>query len=310
MINNIVCLSVGGANTGFGSCVLNFDKIVGFFLVSATFALAEQDLVSDDTLKTALLAGASADLLQNRIFPVHNLLEITDSSTEPTKQTFGYGSSVITQQGVYDWTFPFIKGGLCLLTALQEFNDQDIRPIFYDSSGRLFGWRQGNTIKGIPLNQFYANDWKPATGAAVQVNSVNMNFGSKFINREIGFYQATTFGLEEIKGLQSITLYTAAARAANVIKIKAKAGCAGIDLYAQYSAQLAAPANWRVTRNGAVVTVTSAAIDVNLSAWTLTLDTADPDYNAAGPFQVTLAPVSILTAAGIVGYEGKTLTVA
>lgn len=309
MINSFVCQEVG-SNTGIGDCSLEISKIVGFFLVSKNFVLSAADLATDAALQAALQTAASADLKASRIFPVHGLVDIADNSTDPTVQTFGYGPSVNVTDGFYDWTFPFLRGGICLLKALQAFNGSDKRPIFYDSNGLLFGWKVGETLKGVPLNQFFAPPWKPNTGAAVMVTNVKMNFSPRYLNKELGFYKVTDFSIDSIDGLQNVVIKQTGTQAKPVYKVKAFSGCAQSDMNI-FSAELANVARW-VAKNaatGAVITISSVVADTNIGGWTVTLDSADPDYPAVGSIILSLAAPSVLSAAGVVGYESIPLTI-
>ncbi|RYZ28437.1 MAG: hypothetical protein EOP49_41460, partial [Sphingobacteriales bacterium] len=303
MINAFVC-QPAGSNTGIGDCSLEISKIVGFFLVNKNFVLSAANLLTDAALLAALQTAASADLKAARIYPVHGLVDIADNSTDPTVQTFGYGPSVVAADGFYDWTFPFVRGGICLLKALQRFNGSDIRVIFYDSNGLLFGWKVGETLKGIPLNQFYANPWKPNTGAAVMVTNVKINFSPRYLNQELGFYKVTDFSIDSIEGLQNVVIKQTGVQAKPVYKVKAFSGCAQVDM-SLYSTELANVARWVATNagTGAVITITSVVADANIGGWTITLDSADPDYPAVGSIKLSLAAPSVLTAAGVAGFE-------
>lgn len=308
MINSFVC-QPAGSNTGIGDCSLEISKIVGFFLVNKNFVLTAANLLADSALLAALQTASSADLKPSRIYPVHGLVDIADNSTDPTVQTFGYGPSVIVADGNYDWTFPFLRGGICLLKALQRFNGSDIRVIFYDSNGVLFGWKVGETLKGVPLNQFFAPPWKPNTGAAAMVTNVKMNFGPRYLNEELGFYKVTEFAIDSVEGLQNVVLKLSSA-AKPVYKVKAFSGCAQVDM-SIYSTELANVARWaaRNAGTGALITISSVVADANIGGWTLTLDSADPDYPAVGSILISLAAPSVLSAAGVVGYESIPLTI-
>lgn len=303
MINTYNCTQAG-ANTGIGDCPLVIDKITGVFLVGKDFELTAANLASDATLLAALMAAAVADDPALRLRPVHGIVDIADNTADATEQTFGYGSSVVVADGFYNWTFPFLKGGLCLLKALQEFNSTDVRIIFYDSSGVLFGWKVGETLKGVPLNQFYANPWRPNTGAAVMITNFRVSMNPRYLNKEIGFVKVNSFSFEQIEGLQNVILKQTGVQAKPVYKITASTGCSGTSLYT-FSAEMAVPANW-IAKNattGALIAITSVAVDANISGWTVTLDAADPDYPVIGSIILQWAPPSVLAAAGVVGYE-------
>lgn len=309
MINSYSCKAVG-SNTGQSDCPLIIEKIAGAILVWKDFVLSAADLESDTTLQAALIAAASADLKKDRAFPVGNFVDIADNTSDPEQQTFGYGPVVNTSDGIIGWAFPFLKGGLCLLKALQSFNRSDIRVLFYDTAGTLFGWKVGDTLKGIPLIQFVAPPWKAATGSTVMDTRVSFSFLPRYVNEEIGFYKTSDFSLDSIEGLQNANIKLAGVQAKPVYKVKVATGCSGIDLYDQYSAELADEAMW-VAKNkatGGAITITSVAVDAAIAGFTITMATTG-GYPAVGSIELNLAAVSVLTAAGITGLEGIPLTI-
>lgn len=311
MINQFTCAAFG-ANTGTDECSFDPGKILGFFLVGPSFAISEADTASDETLLAKLQLATLETLKANRLFPVHGLLDVADNSAEAAQQTFGYGAVVNTNNGTYNWSFPFIKGGICLLKALQQFNGADIRPIFYDDNNTLIGWKSGAFLKGIPLIQFFAPKWNIATGAAVTGKNVTFSFDPKYINQQLGFYKfSDDVSMDSVEGLRNIKLYQSGTQAKPVYKVKASAGCSNVDLYTQYSSVLAAAGLW-VAKNkatGALITVTSVAVDANISGWTVTLDSADADYPAVGTIELSLTTPTLLKAAGVVGYESLILNI-
>lgn len=309
MINSYDCQEAG-ANTGIGDCPLVLQKIAGAFLVWKGFTLSAADLASDSALQAALQAAAIADLKADRLFPIGGFVDITDNSTDPEQQTFGYGPIVNTSDGTINWSFPFLKGGLCLLKSLQAFNASDIRVLFYDTAGTLFGWKVGETMKGIPLIQFVAPPWKAPTGNTVMDTRVIFNFLPRYVNKEIGFKKVNDFSLDSIEGLQNVNIKQTGTQAKPVYKVKVFTGCSGIDLYEQYSTELADDAMWVATNKatGAAITISSVAVDAAINGFTVTLATTG-GYPAVGEILLTLAAPSVLAAAGIVGYEGIPVTI-
>lgn len=310
MINAYKCGS-SGSNTGVDKCPLFIQKVAGFFLADSSFKITDANLSSDATLYAALLAAANADNPNVRIFPVHGLLEVNDGTGDPTVKTYGYGSEVVTQEGNYSWTFTFRKGGICLNNALREFNGTDVRPIFYDSSFTLFGWKQGQDMKGVPLNDFYTAPWKVATGAEPMGTTVKFNFLPHYINKQIGFYKIEDFAPESISGLQNANLRQTGVQAKPTYKVKVTTGCSGIDLFELYKTELSSALLWRATNksDGSDITITAVGQDANIKGFTVTLDSADANYPAIGSILLNLAPISVLTAAGVTGLEGVPLTI-
>lgn len=308
-LNKVICAADAGANVGFGDCVLNFGTVRGAFLVPPGLRLSAAQLVD---LQATLQGLAHSDVPSNRIYPIHQFLQITDATEDKSITTLGYGGKFPAREGDYDWTFQFMAGGMCLLKSLQTFNGSGKHALFYDENGTLFGTLTGNeedgfTLSGVPLIFFWANKWRPGDGTAVTNYGVQFVFQPQHINQNLGFVKAD-FDLATITGLQNINLKSGAGSVMPNLKVLASTGCSGTDLFPAFSADLTDAALWKASQNGAPVAVDAVAVDEALSGWTVTLDTADPNYSATDPVKLTLAPASELEGAGIAGFEAKVLT--
>lgn len=312
ILNTSLCGSTNG-NTGVGDCPLDPGVLKGIIKVPNGIVLSDTQMASQASVLTALRALVMADLRSSRAFPFPPQVTFTDNSTDSTFQTFGDQSSALTNEGAYDWTFQFRKGGKCLSDQLRKFNgDSNARFLVYDEKGNLYGTKVGKDMWGIPANYIYTDKMKVAVPDAVAVYAYRVNFLPAYFNDSLAFVGLNLVDLLSLNGLININLELSGTRTAGVFKFKALAGCNKTDLYDLYSTNIAglAPADLVVTRNGNRVTVTSIVVDANIKGWTITLDTTDPDYNVAGPFVFSLPPVSVLATALIVGYESLTLDVA
>ncbi len=309
MINAKNCAKSAG-NTGRSKCPLRIDKIMGGFLCPTSFVLSAEDLETDETVRAALIAAANHDDPFQRIYPIHGFLELTDGTPEPTVKTYGYGSSVITSEGNYDWTFPY-DGNICLNNKLRNFNTSDFRPIFYDSNNTLFGWAQNGELRGIPQNQTYTAPWKAATGADPMATSIKFNFKPTYINEQLGFYQVNEFAPEIVEGLLDAEIVQAGVQAKPVYKVQVFAGCESTNIGVLYDTELASAALWRASNaaTGIGITITTVTFDAALKGFTITLDDEDTDYPVVGSIILSLAPVSVIKAAGVEGYESLPLTI-
>lgn len=311
ILNVMNCAEAQG-NTGVAECPVDV-KLLSFIIkVPNGFELTEAQMATKETALAALIEAVNNDNPSLRAYPFPAQVTFTDNSTDPTFQTFGSGSLGLANEGVYDWMFQFTQGGLCLSNALRKFNGgSNQKFVVVDLQGNLYGTKVGTSLKGIPSHYIYTDKLKAATYTEVAVYAYRVNFMPRYFNEDIAFINLGYSELAAIEGLRNVNISLAVTpRVANVIKVRLKTGCSAVDLYTDYSTELAAVGNFRVSRNGAVVTITSVAVDANLGAFTITLDATDPDYNVAGPFVVNLAPVSVLAAAGVVGFEGLPLTVA
>jgi hypothetical protein len=309
ILNTAIC-TTGGGNTGIPDCAFDPQNLKGGFLVPNSFVLTEEQLASAATVLAALQLAVNNDNPSLRIYPLPETVGFTDNSEDAVSQTLGYGSAVIVRDGKYNLTQQYTKGGLCISKTLQRFNGGNMRWLGIDAAGVLIGTKVGNTLKGVPLDQFYAPPFKWNDGANITAYTYRLAFDPIHVNQNIAFVPMNYADLVNINGIQNIVISSAAARVAAVMKVRLTSGCAGIDMYDTYSAELADADLFLVTQAGKSITVTSVAVDANLKAFTITVDAADPDYNAAGPFVVNLAPISVLTAAGVVGFEGVPATIA
>lgn len=310
MINQINC-TAAGSNTGIPDCALTLKNVIYGFLVPNSFVLSSANLLTPEATLAALQAASINDNPLLRIYPLPQIVGMTDGTEETVVETLSYGTPVPVRDGVYNLTFRYTAGGNCVNNSLRSFNNKNMRWIGMDSNGVLFGTKVGATMMGIPLDYFEAKPFRFNDGAGAVANFQYMvSFKPVYVNEGLGFIQLNTADVLAIGGLKNINLQLFSARAGNIIKVYALTGCGGVNLYDTYSASLVTASNWIVTEFGLNISITSVALDANAKAFTITLDTTDPDYNAAGPFTVTLAAPSVLSGNGISGFEGKALIVA
>lgn len=303
-LNKLICV-VSGANTGYGECVLSPSVISGAFIVPRDLALTAEDIAALQVTLTALAMDASP---KERIYPIHNFEEVADGTEDLVIATLGYGGKYPVRDGDYDWTFRYLQGGLCLSKALRKFSGIGKHILFYDVNGLLIGQKVGDTLKGIPMNFFYSNPWRPTDGSTAPTFAARFSFKPRYINEDVGFVQAD-FNLATIVGLQDVALKdNGSVRPA--MKVNAFVGCAKDNLFDLYSEELSDPAAWVATIAGEEVAITAVAEDVAISGWTITLDTADPNYAVApAPVVIRLADPEALDALEVTGFESNSVTI-
>lgn len=302
IINTIVCSAAGG-NTGIPDCAFTFKTLVGGFLVPSGFELTEAQLASPQAAMAALLAAVNNDDPTKRIFPLPPTVTFTDNTEDPVFQTFGLGGQGFVRDGKYNFLIQYTKGGNCISNALTKFNNGNYSWLGFDAAGVLIGTKVGTSLKGVPLEVFYNRPFRMADGTNVALFAYMLSFDPNYINQNVGFIQFDFAELtNSLKGLENVNI--SGTRAAAVITAKLTKGCAGTDLYNTYSVEFAAAGNWVALMNGKVVPITGVVAVPASFAWTVTLDTASPNYVAGAPIILNLAKVSVLTAAGITGLEG------
>lgn len=316
-VKNIsVCGTVGG-NTAVKACYndIGIPRAVFFVPIGKTYTTATMA-----ALKTAIAAGILENSPYNRLFPLQNIVQITDNSSEPTQQTFtGDNSVVFTSQGFYNLNFQWVAGGICLLIAMLKANSRNKAFFIVDSYGQLIGTEAGtDLIKGITGNSF-TQKFKFAVGTdAVAAYSTNLIFAPEQVNENlaiVNFNQPGGGGLAYLTGLSGlldVNITQGAARALGVLKVVAKTACGTVNLYDDYADALAVVGAWQAknTLTGKPIAILTVVKDTTNLGWTVTLDTADANYSAsAGGVSVGLAGPATLAALGtpVVGYESDFL---
>lgn len=307
ILNKLDCVA-GGANTGYGDCFIDPKFIAGGILVPPDKVYTAEQLADKDTFLAALQADILADVAE-RIYPLAKFAGVTDNTETPTLQTLGYGGLAVTREGLYNLSFQFIQGGLCLSKSLRKFNSSNKTIIVWDADGVMYGWKSGTGFRGIPLELFYQNPFRVADGTNVTNYTLQVAFKPYYLNDEPGFVKIGLGDLEALKGLQDIVLSETTGSNLPILKLKANTGCNSYDLFDLYEDELAEEALWVASNqsDGSEVAVTSVAKDTALKAWTVTLDAADIDVS--GTVIVTLVSPEELNTAGISGYEALKLSV-
>lgn len=303
-------------NVGFGSCVLDPKAISGSFEVPEDFELTEADLLTPETLREKLENAIRADNPEERIYPIHKFLAITDNSEETVFQTIGT-TQVVIRDGNYRYTQQFQEGGLCLSNSLRTHNYQRTFWLHYDPTNLLMGGRKVKAdgsvvIAGMPAINFHQQKMKLPTQSEAAGYIGYWEFAPEYFNEAIGFSVAG-FPLSELKGLRDVNLKQSGTSAAGVFKVIAKTGCDAVNMFDKYSTQLAAVSAWKLANatTGNAITITTVVADPNIKGWTITADSADADYpaTATGKMTVNLVGPTALEALGVDGFEGIPLTV-
>jgi hypothetical protein len=316
-VKNISVCGLQGGNTGVKACYndIGIPRAVFFVPIGKTYTTATMA-----ALKSALAAGILENLPYNRLYPLQNIVQITDNSTEPTSQTFsGDNSTVFTSQGFYNLKFQWVNGGICLLIAMLKANSRNKAFMIVDSYGQLIATDAGtDLIKGITGNSF-TDKFKWSVGSdAVAGYFTNLIFSPEQVNENLAIVNFNQTGggglayLTGLSGLLDVNILQGAARALGVLKVTAFTACGTVNLHDDYAAALAVVGAWQAknTLTGKPIAILTAVDDATNLGWTVTLDTADANYSAtAGGVQIGLAGPATLAALGtpVVGYESNFL---
>lgn len=312
-LNQIKCQDSKGGNTGIPDCFFTPEHIVGIILTPPNYKVAKADLSDlQATLKESTLAGPAA-----RIYPLINFVALdADNTEDPTRQTFGYGASLIVRDGNYQLSYQYTDGGLCLHKQLRMFNGKKWGAYLVDANGVIIGYKNGDDLQAIPLMEFYAAPWRVADGSNVSKFTVSIQFQPQYANEFVGFVEtkdefdiATT-----IRGLINLVVKEVTAiSAAGLVKVQVITSCGGANLYDLYKTNLANAEAWLAVNQatGAEITVSTVVANDADKSFSITLDTAGASYPAAGgKIGLSLAAPADLAAAPVSmdGYESNTLT--
>jgi len=300
-INNPLC-ATGYGNTGYGDCFLEPAKIIGAFQVPSTFEIAEGDVVG----LRAFLESKAVAAYGSRIFPLHKFASVTDNTEDVSITTTDYGFKYVNRDGFYDFTFRYFAGGVSLHQEIAKNAGSNKHFLFYDDNGVLYGYKSAGKLKGIPVDIFYVNPWRFATGADAASYQLRFVINPVYMNKgNLGFLKATSFNLFDIAGLQDVDIALVDI-AANVATVQVFSRISKVDLHTAYAANLSQVTAWKaVDELGATVAITTVTDNPTDGGWDVTLNLAA--FNAADKVYLTLAAPTVLQAApiNVVGFDGK-----
>lgn len=303
---------VDNGNTGVGDCWNDIGIPRGLLFVDRDEIFTTATIAA---LKTQLEAGILAALPAERIYPVQNIVEPTDNTTDPNTQQFaGDGSVIVAGENNYNLSFRWVDGGFCLLHSLRLSKGQTKAFFIIDSFGNLIGTDAGTTgnpeqIRGI-IGYNYTNPFKFAIStSAVAVYQTMLSFEPSQVNENIAIVDFSNDGglayLSRLNGLFNVSITQAAAPSSTTVTVKAKvSGCTNEDLYDSYADALAVVGAWKVTRvdNGGTITVSAVTKSASTHGWVLTLTSA-----TGLTVNVSLADPTTLDGLDVTGYASNKL---
>lgn len=306
-----------GENTGIGINQFDPKNVVGAFIVPAGTSFSQTQTATPAAFLTALVTATSA-VVNSRLFPIGNFGEIKDGSEAAVSEKLGYGIELIVRDGSFKWAFRILKGGFWLSKALRAFNGINVDVFFVDANNVVIGQKNVSstgvvTFVGVPQYQVYQEPFKINDGSKNTIYMQNFSFAGNVFD-SLGAVQMNPGDLNNVKGLQNIA-FTSATRAVAVSTVKGTIGALGADLFATLGTALNVATLWRlqdsVTGNyyDPATGVSSVTSNASTGAYIVTGNTADPAYVAGNPVIVSLAPASVLDAAGL-HYESYTIVTA
>ena len=290
--------SFNSKNSGYGSCIEEWKQIAGALIYDKPRTFTDDEIKE---LQETLANDAINDSKSLRMYPVHNFVDITDNSEAPVIESFGYGPKAIVRDGDYDWTFPFTDGANCVQQAMRTHNGKRY-VLFYDKDNKILGYNKNGFMATIPLQFFYAQPWKAATGTTSAKYLLQFVFLAKYINESRAFVKVD-FDVSEITGLQDIDIVLNSFNEnTGVANVTLQTSCGAENLYDEFHAQLALTANFKaMDDDGNPITVSTVAGVAGNKTFNITLATGSfPDD---GNITLYGAAVSVTTGNNVPGYE-------
>lgn len=313
--NIAICSTKGAGNTGTGNCVVDVGYIGAIWFAADNFKIPTTSIAA---ALTAINAAILNDNPSQRLYPVSGLVQNTDSSEANTIQTFNDGSKALVKEGFYDWTFQFTKGAFCLSYRLRMANGLNRSFFIIDKNGRIYGTDTGDgMITAIKPALAWTNAFKLNDGTKVTEYSTMVNFDPTFLNDYPSFLDFKNNGgygaLLGLTGLQDVTV-AKVSRSVAVLNVSAKTSCGTSNLFDLYGATLASTSLWLAFADNAGVpgnalTITSVASNTNAKAYTITIDTTDPDYVVSAPIWISLAGPTETQPVLLAGYESNIVSI-
>ncbi|HVX00503.1 MAG TPA: hypothetical protein VHA52_08730, partial [Candidatus Babeliaceae bacterium] len=93
-LNQILCATGAGANTGVGDCPYQMGPFLGGFITPRNFRIPKAT-AEDPALLQTFLKNATMAPIGQRIYPIHGFVGMpADNSADDTTETFGYGRPI------------------------------------------------------------------------------------------------------------------------------------------------------------------------------------------------------------------------
>lgn len=310
LLNSLDCIAVLG-NTGVGACNFNPKNIVAAILTPKGYQIPLAAAASSAALLTQLQADAQAPTKAARIYPISNFVAAADASTGLQKQTFSYGVEAPVRDGINNWTFQFVSGGLSLLSKLRLYNKTTSYDfLFVDADNNIIGTKgkdsTGNKVlQAIPNMYFWAHQWKVNDGSKVTDYQIEFAFLPNYVNENVGYITAGFDFTSNILGLQDLVVSGAGNATPGTYDLQVVTDATGFNLGDLYPTALASAGLWVAsnTATGTSITITSVTYSAVTKKFSLVLTTTAPPYPASGTITFNLAAPSVLAAAGISGFE-------
>jgi len=261
------------------------------------------DCATVAALITAMQAAGLATGL-NRIFPIHKILNITDNSETPVKQTGGFGQEKYVRDGKYMWDIEFNEVGIGYWSKLRKLNDVgNLKVLLIFNDEYLVGTDdESDGIKGLSISAKYFHPWKISDGANPAKYVLSLSLAKPLeLNEDITYIKFGQSIEDVVKGNIDVELILVASDSTSVT-IKPVTSVGKVNLFDTYAADLDAAGAWVVSKAGVAVVPASVAQDTVNEAIKIPLTTPSGAHVFSLEDAVALAALGI-GGAGDGGFE-------
>ena len=249
-----------------------------------------------DVLETAIHAAGKA-----RVYPLFGnnapIRDIQNTNGDNVLEEMPDGSTAFVRSGKFTRLFLTKEGGDCLSKILYQMNGSTVGFVEVDANNKVKMRKLANgNYSFIPVNMIDAPLPSLASFTEVYKNAFRMNFDPKYYIKEAVTFVSTE-DLTGLSGLVSAGVFAGTAISTPTkVYVKVKSLCANTDLVAEFPTQIVDTDNFVVKQNGAVLTISAAAV-------------VDGELELTGTFAYTSvvtvsgALASVLNANGITGFD-------
>jgi hypothetical protein len=293
-----------GANSGQIAC--DTKRGVAKMLIIGGYEFTEADFATPAAFEAALIAQTKLETGNSeKLYPFPEIQGATDNTEADKEGATGYGTKRKLSEGRPAYTFD-IETGTVTEKKLRRFNKAVVPVFILDDNGNVWG-RLNADGKFVGVDaEIFVSGTRYSDGNNINMAKVSVNFQSASDFYDDAAYVETSLSPSDVEGLLDATLETLAAPTGNAHKIGVKIVNASlgqdVNLYDQYSTDLADTALWTGTKaDGTVLVPTSVVVDAALEGWTVTF--------AAAVVSINLEDPATLDANDVTGIEGVRLAV-
>lgn len=296
-------------NTGTPLCDLKKKKIIGVIFADTGVFFTPAHRASTTAFLTELAAKTVATR-GSRVYPLWNIRNFDDQTSEPTKGGVGNLSTaqVNVADGIPAMQFGY-NGGELQHAILAKVESGSYTVFLVDEGYTVYGTQSGVNMVGFTQEQIYVNPSKFPVADFVNQYSFSITFSSMLEYKTNSAFVVTNSTITTKVGLINAPL-TLLSSASNVHKVQAIAA-GGTNLEVVYGTAISALTfTAKNVATGAAFTVTGVADSPSDDSYAVTLDSTAWTALSSGD-QVEIIPptAAALAAANVKPYEMFSLIV-